>query len=329
MSVPKCFVIGDMHITPQFLEKEEKIVFPFLIATAKAQKPDFIVILGDVLHDHGRVDVMCHNSACDLIEELGRVAPVVVLIGNHDYINGKQYLTNNHIFNPLKLWPNTTIIDSPTIKTIGEKSFMFCPFVPDGKLISSLNEVSRSGDVWELCDAVFAHTDPLSSKDKWDSRYPPLITGHIHTPYTKGNIYICGSIRNVGFGDLGDKFTWMFRFGDVVGHKKFKVPNTELRIVSVRPSDIQKLELDGDSVVSSNTKIRVVGSRSEISEFKNSDTFTNLTNKGVKFAPIVEEKVNSHKLSRETFNDTLETVVNTKSNIVQETYNKLFGNSSK
>ena len=35
----------------------------------------------------------------------------LLLVGNHDYINNQQFLTNNHWMNAMKDWNNVTIID--------------------------------------------------------------------------------------------------------------------------------------------------------------------------------------------------------------------------
>ena len=322
---PRCFVIGDLHVTPDFLQKGGYETLKFIGDSAKTTTPDFIVLLGDLLDDHNKVDVLCHKAVYNLITELSCVAHTYIIIGNHDYIDGKQHLTDNHIFNPYKKWDSITIVDYPMLTVHKGKTFAFCPYVPEGKLISSLGELSREGDVWEFADAVFAHTDPLSPLDKWDNSYPPIITGHRHDSYTKGKIYMCGSVRNVNFGDLGEKYLWIFRFSNSgVGFKKIPVPNQTKKVVEVTVSAFVG-DSDALSNLDSNTKLKITGTRTEISEIKKSKNYSELVKSGVKISPVINEKYIRHNLSKETFSETLKNVVSTKSKNIQDTYSGLWG----
>jgi DNA repair exonuclease SbcCD nuclease subunit len=77
--------IADIHIrkTPTRNDEYEK-VFENLIESLKKERPDRIVIVGDLVHDYldlqGEQLIMAHN----LLNELSKIAPVRITRGNHD-----------------------------------------------------------------------------------------------------------------------------------------------------------------------------------------------------------------------------------------------------
>ena len=187
-------VVGDIHFKAKHdLESQEFIQNLLKIVSKKL--PEIVVLLGDILHTHNRVDVLAHNYAEELIEKLRKVAKVYVIIGNHDVINSSQFLTKNHIFGPFKKWKNVTIVDEPTAIIYNDKTFFFVPYVPEGRFVEALN--TYKGDcVWEFADCIFAHQEFREFKggDAWDPDYPIVISGHIHESSVVGeNIYYPGS----------------------------------------------------------------------------------------------------------------------------------------
>jgi DNA repair exonuclease SbcCD nuclease subunit len=85
MAIEKICHIADIHIrkTPTRNDEYEK-VFENLIESLKKEKPDRIVIVGDLVHDYldlqGEQLIMAHN----LLNELSKIAPVRITRGNHD-----------------------------------------------------------------------------------------------------------------------------------------------------------------------------------------------------------------------------------------------------
>lgn len=77
--------LADIHIrkTPTRNEEYQK-VFTETIKALKKQKPDRIVIVGDLVHDYldlqGEQLIMAHN----LLKDLAKIAPVRITRGNHD-----------------------------------------------------------------------------------------------------------------------------------------------------------------------------------------------------------------------------------------------------
>lgn len=91
----KVIAIGDPHFRTDnipevnlFLDKIEEL--------AKKENPNFIVVLGDVLHTHERLHTIPLNKAYEFIERLRNVAKTFVLVGNHDMCFSKN--------TPILLW---------------------------------------------------------------------------------------------------------------------------------------------------------------------------------------------------------------------------------
>jgi len=77
--------LADIHIRKTPTRNEEyQQVFKRLITSLKKEKPDRIVIVGDLVHDYldlqGEQLIMAHN----LLQDLVAIAPVRITRGNHD-----------------------------------------------------------------------------------------------------------------------------------------------------------------------------------------------------------------------------------------------------
>lgn len=269
----KAFLIGDLHYQKNTVP-EDKSNIPNIVKAAATSEPDFIVILGDSLDDHEKVDVQASNVLCELIKQLKRIAKVYILVGNHDYINNKQFLTENHHLNVYKGWKRIVIVDKPIMKKIKGKTFVFCPYTEPGRFREALETLD---EVWEVADAVFCHQEikgaslnerqKISSKgDVWSGKYPPLFSGHIHKSQIIKNIHYPGSSKQVNFGELEDKYLWNVLFGD--GEPtitKIKINDTSK---SVLRCDVGEIEKISDKTEGEDTKLVVSGTPEELMVFK-------------------------------------------------------------
>ena len=170
----KVIAIGDPHFRvdniPEvnlFIDKIEEL--------CKKENPDFIVILGDVLHTHERIHTVPLNKAYEFIERLKKICQIFVLVGNHDMTSNQNFLNENHWMNGMKQWDNIKIVDKLEFFKIDDFLFTFLPYVPPGRFIEALN--SNNDIDWKNSDCIFAHQEFFGSKmgciismdgDKWD-----------------------------------------------------------------------------------------------------------------------------------------------------------------
>ena len=307
----KFIIIGDPHFktsnvpdTDDFIKKIKTL--------ASSQKPDFIIILGDVLHEHERLHTIPLNKAYEFISTMSDIASTYILVGNHDMINNQQFLTHNHWMNGMKEWPNVQIIDTPTNLNHNGKQYVFCPYVPNGRFEEALNTMT---DDWKTANLIFAHQEFIGCKmgaiisqdgDIWDKSQPPIISGHIHSNQLllDGHIYYPGSAMQNALGDPNNIITIinteidnLHQFDDdndfkvvstrQLGTNSYRCDEVDLmlrkkKIVSI---DLDKIdELNVSKLLSSvdQLKLSLVGNYDDFKVFVKTPAAKTLLNAGIK-----------------------------------------------
>lgn len=211
----KIFVIGDPHFkSKNALETTEMAnkIYQHILEL----KPDFIVVLGDVLDTHETIHV---GPLCRATEFLFRLSSMskhlYILVGNHDRINNAVFLTPESPFNACKLWSNTTVVDKVVISKHEDKNFLFVPYVPTGRLMEALNTEGVNEENINQYSIVFAHQEfkgcnmnmiTSNSGDEWKPEYPLCISGHIHDfQELHHNMIYPGTPLQHAFGDSPNK----------------------------------------------------------------------------------------------------------------------------
>ena len=95
-------VIGDPHFKVSGVPEHDKMC-KSIIEKTKNKKIDLIVILGDILDRFETIHVSPLTRSIKFLGELVKIAPIYVLIGNHDLKNNKQFLSEEHAFSSFKL----------------------------------------------------------------------------------------------------------------------------------------------------------------------------------------------------------------------------------
>ena len=270
----KVFSIVDLHYQKTTVPEDANNI-PNIVNHARESKPDFIVILGDSLDDHEKVDVQAQNNLCKLLKKLRTIARVYILVGNHDYINNKQFLSKQHCLNVFKCWKGVCVVDKPIIRKIRGRTFVFVPYTEPGRFIEALDTLFDQGDVWELADAIFCHQEikgvSLNERNKvstrgdvWSKKYPPLFSGHIHKEQIIKNVHYPGSSKQVNFGELEDKFIWdvVFEDEETPSITKIKINSTSKKVIACSIEETKELEEGED------TKLVVSGTPEELIAFK-------------------------------------------------------------
>lgn len=330
----KVFVVGDPHIKAKNIKEGAEFVEK-LVSTAKSSEPDFIVVLGDTLDTHEIVRTQPHKLACKMIEDLSKIAQVYLIIGNHDLINQTQFLTDNHVFNPLKKWKNVFVVDYPKVRREKGFLFVFCPYVYPGRFEEALNKLIDEGETWEFADCIFAHQQFKGCKmgvitaedgDEWDDDYPMVISGHIHDSQKLGNnIYYTGSAIQHSFGESSSKKVWsvIFSEDEEPQIEKISLGMRTKKIVHVNVSDIDSF--DEGLTDKYHIKLSLSGTKEQFKIFKKSKLFGKLKEKGVCFSYThvnSVEELGKYK-KQMTFDEALKKVLKGKPEPVKMMYKEI------
>ena len=180
----RILAIGDPHIRADDLDGA-RVMCARLVAMAREARPDCIVLLGDTLHTHERVHTLAFRQAVALIRALAELAELFVLIGNHDFINNSQFMTDNHPFGALREWPSVTVVDRALRVERAGYALVLAPYVPPGRFQEALDTVR-----WRDAAVVFAHQEFRGARmtggfasqegDPWPDDWPLVVSGHIH-----------------------------------------------------------------------------------------------------------------------------------------------------
>lgn len=78
--------VADVHITKNHKRHPEyRQVFQGLVDSLREQKPERIVVVGDLYHDKLNISNEAKILAADFLHSLAEIAPVILTRGNHDF----------------------------------------------------------------------------------------------------------------------------------------------------------------------------------------------------------------------------------------------------
>lgn len=277
--------IGDIHIKRNNW-KEIDILMTVIDNDLIGKNISSIVLAGDILDSHEKIDTQLLNKAYELIDKLRKIALTYVIVGNHDYINNQQFLTTNHWMNGMKEWDNVVVVDKPILT---DDLFILVPYVFPGRFIEAI-ETTITRKEWNNAKCIFSHQEFKGCKmgsiisidgDEWFENLPLVISGHIHErQWINKNIFYPGSAINHAYGcDSQGLFLFDFNFKemtyDIIDLKldKKKIITLDLS----NPDKIPKLIVNPES-----TKISITGSKEQILLFKNSPIYPAIQKFGTK-----------------------------------------------
>ena len=328
--------IGDVHIKTDNAEEIE-ILMKEIDRICSSQKYDYIIVGGDIMHYHERLFTQCLNKSLNFLKKLSQISYTYVLVGNHDYINNSEFLTENHWMNSMKNVENLKIVD----KVIEEKDFILCPYVYPGRFIEALETLdSLKYGRWMNKKIIFAHQEFKGCKmgaivsvegDQWNSEYPFVISGHIHdNQKINSNIYYPGSPLQHSFGDSETRVLCDILLEDeekfpILTDIPLNVPKK--RIMKTSINKLKDIISSGISNVDDKIKIKLDVSNEEFKLFKETKDYKDLINKGVKIqiSKKKDQIENTENISNKDINFTsiLENIIDKDEPMVREIYNEI------
>lgn len=300
------FKIDNLHLIARYIQKIGKII--------QEKNPTFVVLLGDMLHTHERIHTLTLNKAYEFIDFVRKLCKTYILVGNHDHINGTQFLTSNHWLNGLKEWENIVIVDDVYEEIINEKKFVFSPYVPAGRFQEALNTLEND---WKDAICIFAHQEFYNCKmgsilsvegDEWPLEYPNIISGHIHDNQTlQENIYYPGSSLEVSYGQNNFNIIAYVEFENdnsyTLEELELNMPQKKIIYIDIENIDEYKTPVDSENQY----KLSLNGDYNEFKSFKKSQKYKEIINKGIKvvFKPKKKDlKIKNEKLAKIIDNNT-------------------------
>lgn len=217
----KIYLIGDSHIGlgyPNSVDKWYKVhqqyFSQFLIPLLKDRvKPgDMILHLGDLFDNRNVIPINLLNYGMDVVEEISKIAPLHIIIGNHDCWSKSSDEINT--VRPFKWIPNVYIYDKTTQIEFSGLKLCLMPFIE--KRLEQIKLINENKD----SDYLFCHSDlngcrmHLTSvshrnSDKIDiedfTSFKRVFSGHIHIRQVNKNFEFVGSNFQMDRNDYGDQ----------------------------------------------------------------------------------------------------------------------------
>ncbi len=283
-------VIGDPHFKTNEMVQSIRMAEAIVQIAAEA-KPDFIVCLGDTLDRHETIHVEPLTQAIKWLSQLKDIAPVFLLIGNHDRPNNSDFLSDKHPFSGLDQWKNLIVVDKVITRSYGEFNFFFVPYVPPGRFQEAL-ETNPDWSLKKKWTAGFSHQEfygievakgIFSDKgDRWPVDGPLLINGHIHDrSIPQANIISIGTPRQHDFDESFDKAISLFTFtADAYKEVRIPLPLPRKLIVRLTTQEFYTYELPSPLV--DYIKIEISGTRAELVTIRKLDKIKQFRKAGVK-----------------------------------------------
>lgn len=341
----KILTLGDPHFKVKNVIETDLLTRKF-VERAQQEAPTIIVVLGDVLDRFETIHVSPLCRALDLLSQLREIAPLYILIGNHDMKNNRQYLQSEHPFTACKLWPNTHVVDQVLTQEISGQRFTFAPYVPTGRFVEALDTVGR--DVWLQSRCIFAHQEfkgvvmhnsESINGDEWQATWPLVVSGHIHQYSRLGsNIIYTGTAYQTNFGEHDRKTVSLFEFPEL-NHENSDPSFLETRIdlglpgkktAKISARDILELTVSTDDM----WRIIIEGTAAELQAIKVHPKYLEWIKAGHKIElrdctmdqNIDEHDIERYQASNQTFVDLLKMRVGSSdpmtTSIIQEIFSK-------
>lgn len=297
----KVLFIGDQHVKTSNLAEIELLIKA--IENEFLQNPPSIIVMGgDLLHTHERLNTVALNKACDFINRMRKIALTYVLVGNHDAIHNGIFLSEDHWLNPIKQWHNVVIVDKIISFEKANTKLIFAPYVPPGRFIEALNTING----WLDANCIFAHQEFKGCKmghilseigDDWPLNYPNVVSGHIHLRHKpQPNIYYSGASIQHAFGESERNSIALLNFDGEMEIKEYDFNLPRKKIVYLDTKEIATYKKTGraeDSV-----KITLSGNVEEFKAFKKTKKYKELISDGIKIVFKTKD------ISTKSINDT-------------------------
>lgn len=213
--------IGDLHFKKNNVIEQSKLRSEIFYLIEKYSF-DFVVFLGDHLHDNDKVNTTLLTEVIKLFKDVSKLCETIILIGNHDRVNNSDFLGDVHAFTALHEWNNVHIIDTTKKIKIKNMEILCVPYVPTGRFFDAIDILGDHKEIIKDTDLVLAHQEFYGLKfggmlnedgDKWPENYPLVISGHIHQNIKiQENIHYTGAPLYFEYGESDTRGLTVYKY---------------------------------------------------------------------------------------------------------------------
>lgn len=241
----KVAAISDIHIGAQHANVLKEQLENYFLNVLENEKPDLVVICGDLIDHKLSFNSTDSKLAIDLIEELSKKYPVRLLKGTRthdlDQLNNFIYLEN-------KEGVNFKLYNKMISEEIAGYKFLFMPeeymedyFEHYSDLLSDTYDIGFFHGTWNFA----GYTNQLQESER-PIKHAPLfkvkeltnvarmfVGGHIHTSQQYENVLYTGSFSRWCMGEEEDKGFYILEIDDNEINKTFYVNNLARKYVTL------------------------------------------------------------------------------------------------
>lgn len=331
-------VIGDLHFkkdTPHVTD----LVIHKLMEKIDKYKPNLVVLLGDILDTHEKIEMKVQNKAIRFIKGIAKKGiTVVVIIGNHDRPDGTTFLTEDSSLFCLKDIPNIYVADrvldlkwevGPNKEKI---RFIFVPYVQPGSFHEALDTLeTKVLDKNHPVSAIFCHQEFKGVKiggyvskggDDWPETNPLVISGHIHTmQQPQGNMVYPGTPNQQSWSDTTDKGILICEFlpGQPQSINFVQLDIRKKKIVKIKPSEVDSYVPPADCDV----QVDIEGTADEIKVLSSKGIISQMRSRGVNVSLTTKRDFNPKNPENKAYRELLIQMIKDDSEAM-EIFNEIF-----
>jgi hypothetical protein len=256
--IPKVLLTSDLHFTDRPADAYRFEVFDWIKELCIKELVDIVCILGDLTDMKDRHSAKLVNRIVEELKKLSDKVDVVLLKGNHDYID-----ENLPFFYFLRSQGRITYVSDITEIRYGSRFSMVG--VGHRRDDFTLQDVLASPKVTRTPDIVLIHQtiagslmsngyrlDHGGQADDWENKEVKVFSGDVHVPQKVGPITYVGCPYVVRFGDTYDPRVLLWEEGEVtsVSCDEF----VRRMVVTIKdPADLEDLDLRANDQI----KVRI------------------------------------------------------------------------
>lgn len=277
MSLTTTLLIGDIHLNKKNPARSQALLAN-LRAVIGQHRPDRVIQLGDVFHNHGIVHVEFLRMYYEFLTSLAPT-PYIQLVGNHDMANSVTLFPKNHALVPFNAIDHIVVVDKPYV----QPHELFLPYIPTGQFWSTISQIEGGFPTPLIyCHQEFKGSVQPEAGDQLPLHGLSVISGHIHNSVQlSANCWYPGTPIQHDFGDDDNKAVYLLTQDENmrVVHKQAITLDDMPRFRTIRLNTSGTMPIF-DTASKDLIRYEITGSKEDLYVFKKSQYYKDLECQG-------------------------------------------------